>query len=586
MASGSRTGALPKVRVLFIVTGLILGLAGVGLMVSRSYRSASPVSEPWFEDVYAQSGIGFRHVSGEGLGADGSAAPDGSKSRLSSYTPTLFFPEIMSGGVALIDFDADGLLDVYFVQGGAILAPPETRPGNKLYRNIGGGRFVDVSDGSGASDTGYGMGVTVGDFDNDGREDIYITNVGPNVLLKNNGDGTFTDVTQAADVGDAGFSSSAAFLDFDGDGDLDLFVVNYVVWSADTEQVCSTPTDTHGYCSPVTYDAPARDTLYRNDGDGTFVDITAESGIASAYGNGLGVVPADLNGDGLIDLSVANDKTANQLWINLGDGRFRDEAVSRGVAFNGLGMAEAGMGIDARDIDGDGDLDLVMTHFAGETNTIYINQGDYFEDETARLGFSPSRAFTGFGTAIVDFNNDGAYDAFIVNGRVGDGGIAGSYGEPNQLYEGSVGGGFVEVVPRGGTLAPLVHTSRGAAFGDYDNDGDVDIIVVNRDAAPYVLENRIGAQHHWIVLRVLTQSGRAALGARVTLVSGGRKWTSDTRVAYSYCSSNDPRVHFGLGHASRVESVTVTWPSGRTERFGAFVADQIVELREGSGTAG
>ncbi len=578
---------MPRVHKLFIATGVMLGLAGVGLMASRSWSAAvAPSSKPWFEEVCAESGIGFRHVSGEALGAAGSGAPDGSKSRLSSYVPTLFFPEIMSGGVALIDFDADGLLDVYFVQGGSILAPSDTRPGNKLYRNLGGGRFVDVSDGSGAGDTGYGMGVTCGDFDNDGREDLYITNVGPNVLLRNNGDGTFADVTEHAGVGDAGFSASAAFLDFDRDGDLDLFVVNYVVWSVDTEQVCSTPTDTHGYCSPLAYDAPAKDTLYRNNGDGTFTDVTTESGIASAYGNGLGVVPADLNGDGWIDLSVANDKTANQLWINLGDGRFRDEAVPRGVAFNGLGMAEAGMGVDARDIDGDRDLDLVMTHFAGETNTIYINHGDYFEDETARLGFSPSRAFTGFGTAIIDLNNDGAFDAYIANGRVGDGGMAGSYGEPNQLYEGSSGGGFREVLPRGGTRATLVHTSRGAAFGDYDNDGDVDIVVVNRDAPPYVLENRIGTGNHWIALRVLTRSGRAALGARVTVVAGGRTWIRDARVAYSYCSSNDPRVHFGLGRAARVESVTVTWPDGRTERFGAFAADQIVELREGAGSAG
>lgn len=548
-------------------------LAALGIWLALPPAPSNPDSgmttpktngaDPWFEEVSASVGIDFRHVSGQG--------------------ERLYMPEIMAGGVCLLDYDRDGNLDIYFVQAGRVVGPREALPGNQLFRNTGTGGFVDVTTATGVGDTGYGMGCTCGDFDNDGWTDLYVTNVGGNVLYRNEEGRRFVDVTTTAGVGDDGFGASAAFFDYDRDGDLDLFVVNYIAWAPGTDLPCTGPAGQPDYCPPISYRSPSPDTLYRNNGDGTFRDVTRASGVSSAYGNGLGVVPADLNDDGWIDLFVANDPNANQLWINLGDGRFRDEALLRGVAFNGHGMAEAGMGVDARDIDGDWDLDLLMTHFARQTNTMYLNDAGFFEDSTSRLGLSPSRAFTGFGMALIDLNNDGAIDTYVANGRVADAWSVGSYGEPNQLYEGVGGGAFREVMPRGGTRDLLVDTSRGAAFGDYDNDGDVDIIVVNRDAAAYVLKNVAQKGGHWIVFRVINTHGADALGARVSFMAGGKTYRRDARAAYSYCSSNDPRVHFGLGLATSVEDVTVRWPDGTTQTFGPFDADQFVTLEHAAG---
>ncbi len=519
---------------------------------------------PWFESVADQCGVDFHHTSG--------------------HAEKLYMPEIMTGGVGLLDYDRDGYLDAYFVQGGRLVGSRENLPGNRLYRNLGRGRFEDATAAAGVGDVGYGMGCACGDFDNDGWADIYVTNVGRNVLYHNNRDGTFSDVTASAGVGDPSFSSSAAFVDYDHDGDLDLLVVNYVRWSPDREVACNGPNGRPDYCTPNVYQAPARDTLYRNNGDGTFTDASAASGISAMFGNGLGVVCGDLNGDGLVDISVANDLLANQLWINQGDGTFRDEALQRGAAYSGDGLAEAGMGIDAGDIDADGDLDLFMTHFDAQTNTIYLNEGGFFVDQTSRLGLTASLPFTGFGTSLVDLNNDGQLDIYVANGRVvvGHGEYVSSdpYAEPNQLFEGLRDGTFREVLPRGGTAELLVHSSRGAAFGDYDNDGDIDIFVANRDGPAYVLRNRTGRGNHWVAFRVTNRHGSDAIGARVEIVLGGRKRIRDVRTGYSYCSSNDPRVYFGLGTQARVENVRVTWVNRQVQTFGSFGADQIVELKE------
>lgn len=559
------------VDVACILLGIGLAVAGILLTIrgqvadhSLSAHTLDPDStSAWFQNVAESTGINFMHESGQGN--------------------KLYMPESMTGGVALLDYDGDGFLDVYFVQGGRVIGPRAGLPGNRLYRNTGDGKFEDVTEQAGVGDIGYGMGCATGDFDNDGWTDLYVTNAGPNVLYRNNGDGTFSDVTTLAGVGDPSFSASAAFVDYDHDGYNDLIVVNYLVWSAATELTCRGPTGRFEYCVPTNYNAPAPDKLFHNNGDGTFTDTTVPSGISTMFGNGLGVVAGDFNNDGLIDICVANDETANQLWINLGDGTFRDRALEWGVAYDGGGQTEAGMGIDTGDIDADGDLDLFMTHFTNETNTLYINHTQFFADETSRWGLEASLPFTGFGAALHDFNNDGWLDVYVANGRINRGfdlaSSEGPYAEPNLLFQGTSDRKFREIVPRGGTERLLKHASRGAAFGDYNNDGRIDIFVVNRDARPYVLRNQNKSKNHWVMFRVVNELGADALGARVTIHVVGKDRKRDVRTAYSYCSANDPRVHFGLGTAMQVENVRVTWPDGKTESFGGFLADRIQELR-------
>ena len=554
------------------VFGTLSALTGVWLMLPTDTiaRRGKPGARPktpigvWFEEVSGPSGISFRHISGRGS--------------------RLYMPEIMVGGVALFDFDNDGLLDAYFVQSGFLVEKGERRPSNKMYRNQGSAVFEDVTASSGTGDLGYGMGCACGDFDNDGFTDLYVTNVGPNVLYRNNGDATFTDVTAAAGVGDASLSASAAFLDYDRDGDLDLFVTNYFAWSVETEIECETNNGLPDYCKPTNYHVPSRDTLYRNNGDGTFSDVTESAGLGVMFGNGLGVVCGDFNQDGWVDICVANDETANQLWINQGDGTFRDTGPASGLAFSGNGATEAGMGIDATDVDFDLDTDIVMTHLAGQTNTLYIRQDEYWEDRTARFGLVASRPFTGFGTALIDFNNDGLVDHYVANGRVvvGQGRYATDdpYAEPNLLFKGRQEGGFEPVEPMGGTARLLVHSSRGAAFGDIDNDGGVDILVANHDAGPYVLLNRIAVEGNWIVFDVRNRHGSPALGAKIRIHIDRKPHVKEARAAYSYCSSNDPRVHFGLGEISIVTDVRVTWPDGTEQLFGDFAAGAIHEIRQ------
>ncbi|MCZ6596728.1 MAG: VCBS repeat-containing protein, partial [Planctomycetota bacterium] len=479
----------------------------------------------WFEEVAAERGLVFVHETGH----------DGK----------YYLPEIVSGGAALVDVDGDGDLDAYLVQGGGVLVPPEERPGNVLLLNDGTGHFEDVSAGSGADDRGYGMGVACGDPDRDGDVDLYVTNVGPNVLLENDGLGRFTDATEKAGVGHPGFGSSAAFFDSDHDGDQDLFVVNYLRWSPAAELTCRNATSVPDYCAPMTYDAPARDVLYRNEGGGAFVDATVAAGIDRGFGNGLGVVCGDFDGDGLVDVFVANDAMPDQLWINQGAGRFADEAFYAGCAVDQDGRAKAGMGVTAADLDDDGDLDLLVCNLTEETNSLFRNEGGHFRDATniAGLGFA-TFPFTGFGLAWVDFDHDGRLDLYQANGRVNlqprEWGKD-PYAEPNLLFRGTAGGRFEEVQPRGGVGAELVHTSRAAAFGDVDGDGAIDVLVVNRDAPAYLLRNAVADRGHGIIFRVLDERGSDALGATLTLKAGERTITRDVRSAYSYLASNDPR---------------------------------------------
>ncbi len=526
--------------------------------------TAEPGGSPWFEDRTAGSGIDFLHKSGK---------------------KRFWYPEIFAGGVLLLDYDGDGLLDVYLVQGGEIAAEGGDPPGNRLYRNLGDFRFQDVTESAGVGDRGYGMGGSVADYDGDGDIDIYVTNLGANVLYRNEGNGQFTDVTADAGVGDVNWSTSSVFFDADRDGDLDLYVADYLRWSIATDVECFSGSGRRVYCNPNNFQASQPDVLYRNDGNGRFTDISVEAGIHQARGNGLGVVAGDFGGDDRIDLYVANDGMANQLWINRGGLKFVDEGLSSGTAFNAVGEAEAGMGIAATDVDSDGDLDLFVSHLREETNTFYLRDTDrFFEDITNRTGLgSTSYEFTGFGLGIIDFDHDGLLDIYVANGRINYWDPVNDpediYAESNQLFRGVGALKFEEVAPRGGTASPIVETSRAAAFGDLDNDGAVDIVVGNRDAKATVLRNTVGSLGHWVQLAIRDSEARYALHARVRIDAGGvSRWRRVQR-AYSYCGSNDPRVHCGLGSATTVDKVTVYWEDGTTTEFGPLDIDRVHVLQ-------
>jgi hypothetical protein len=524
-----------------------------------------PAPPPWFEEVSAARGIRFVHISG--------------------HRDRYLLPEIMGGGAALFDMDGDGDLDAYLVQSGSVTDPASKGDGNRLFRNRGQGVFEDATAGSGAQAPGYGMGVAAGDYDNDGDLDLYVTNLGSNVLLQNDGSGRFADVTARAGVGGSGWSTSAAFLDYDADGDLDLAVARYIDWSAATEKPCYSLTGVADYCSPRNYDAPMSSLLFRNNGDGTFADVTARSGLMRAVGNGLGLVAADFDRNGQVDLFVANDSTPNHLWMNLGGGRFAERALVSGVAVDQDGRAKAGMGVHAADHDRDGDQDVVVVNLDGESDSFYRNEYPFFVDDTAAVGLRTiSRRFTRFGMAMLDFDNDGTLDMYQAAGRVGLQSERFSddpYAEPNLLLRGTARG-FEAVQPQGGTSAALVHTSRAAAFGDVDGDGGIDILVSNRDAAPYLLRNVVPQRGHWLSIRVVEEHGRDAIGAELTVVVGAQQTRTEVRAAYSYLASNDPRVHVGLGAAARVDEIRVRWPGvPAVETFGPFDADQTVTIRKG-----
>jgi hypothetical protein len=515
----------------------------------------------------------------------------------------------MGPGAALFDYDNDGDLDVYLVQGGR-LGPdkspaadpsPEAAIADRLFRNdltvdATGRRhlrFTDVTRQSGIRALGYGMGVTTGDFDNDGWVDLYVTNFGPNQLWRNRGDGSFEDVTARAGVGDPSWSVSAAFLDYDRDGWLDLYVGDYVHLDLRDYKPCQAPSSLPDYCTPLVY-AAQPDRLYRNRGTGSFEDVSAKTGITAVHEPALGVMVADFNADGWPDIYVANDGKPNQLWLNTRDGSFREDAFFSGVAVNMAGVAEGSMGVIAGDIDNDGDEDLFMTHLTGETNTIYVNDGQgLFEDRSIASGLgAPSKAYTGFGTGWLDFDNDGWLDVFVANGEVSllrghsDATDTQPLHQPNQLFRNRDGKGFVEATAEAGPAFRCSETSRGAALGDIDNDGDTDILVANNNGAARLLLNNLGQSAGWLGLRLLDRTGRDALGARVALHLGDGSvlWRS-ARSDGSYASANDPRVLFGLGARGTVREIRVRWPDGHTEVWTGLPRDRYTTIRYGQGRA-
>ena len=532
---------------------LLSGCGGSNDVKSDEKTAESAPSSVWFVEEAAPRGVDFQlDVRESGRFA---------------------IPEIMTGGVALFDMDADGDLDLYMVQSGPLADVERSGelPGNRLYENIGDGRFEDVTKGSGADDDGYGVGVAVGDYDGDGWIDLYVTNLGPNVLLRNRGDGTFEDVSRAGGVDEPGFGSSAAFVDIDLDGDLDLYVCNYLEWDWSMETGCANELGRPDYCSPNSYDAPAPDVLFMNMGDGTFTDISESSGIGAVLGNGLGVTFGDVNDDGLPDLFVANDKMPDRLWVNAGDGTFTEEGMIRGCATGGDGSEKAGMGVDCVDLDDDGDLDLLVGNLVRETDTLFLNEGGYFQDATARRGLAAlSRQYTRFGLGFVDFDHDGRLDLFEANGRVlwqaDMHSAADVYAEPNLVLRQNADGRFEALASVDGTARPGVQTSRGAAFGDIDNDGDVDVVVSNRNAPVSMYINVADKQQDSLVLSLEDEAGRPVTGASVFVsLPDGRRIRREVQTAGSYCSASDARVH--VGGITGPVTVRVRWPDGVEQDF-------------------
>ncbi len=500
----------------------------------------------------------------------------------------LYFSEHMGGGAALLDYDRDGDLDLYVTQGrmlgaGKTLADallPTRYPEpltDRLYRNdsavVAGGaltpRFVDVTVSSGLRATEYGVGVATGDFDNDGWPDLYVRNFGPDTLLRNRGDGTFEDVTRASGTGELRWGASASFVDIDNDGWLDLYAGNYVNYRIPTDKPCASQTGARDYCGPLAYD-PEPDRLYRNRGDGTFEDVSTRSGIDADFGAALGVISADFNGDSFLDIYVANDQMANQLWQNQGDGTFVDVALLGGAAVNAVGQPEASMGVVAGDVDGNGTEDLFMAHLAQETNTLYLNDGEaFFRDATKSSGLGMSSfVFTGFGTALIDYDLDGWLDLFVANGEVKRIDEQRERGDPlplrqrNQLFRNLGEGEFVEVEPNGQEFLTREEVSRGVASGDVDNDGDPDLVVVN-NGGPLALGISRGPAAAWLGLDLRTRGGRAALGSTATVrLASGRSLWRRVRTDGSYAAGNDGRVLFGLGGEARIASVRVKWLGG------------------------
>ena len=533
-----------------------------------------------FADVTDTAGVQFTHMNG--------------------MSGQFYFAEIIGSGVALFDYDNDGRLDLLVVQGaplGKAGSTPVPACGARLFHNESTGariRFTDVTEKSGLCPRGYGMGIATGDIDNDGHVDVFITHFGaPNQLFRNNGDGTFTDVTRAAGVaGDSRWGSSASFFDYDRDGWLDLYVANYVDYAVERDKECHNYTSARDYCAPTTY-RPVSGILYRNRGNGRFEDVSRKAGITRATGNGLGVVAADVDGDGWPDLFVANDGTPNHLWINRRDGTFRNEAELRGAAVNADGAPEAGMGIDIADYDGNGTEDAFITHLTHEKATLYVNTGKgYFEDRSAAAGlYLATTPYTGFGTAFLDYDNDGWLDLVVANGAVHVIEKLVRADDPfplhqtKQLLRNLGNGRYQEMTAAAGPAFGLSEVGRGLAVGDLDNDGAIDFVVSNNNGRLRVFQNRVGARASWVGLRLMTGK-RDAYGATVELRRKGAPplWRR-VRADGSYLSANDPRVLFGLGAASEIEALIVHWPDGSREGFAAPPLRQYSTLTQGSGAA-
>ncbi len=551
---------------------LPLALFSLGLLTLGTTFSSGELQ---FSEMLESSGVSYRNVSGE---------PE-----------KRFILSSLGSGAGLFDYDEDGDLDLYLING-AILDGVRVIPAgtNRLYRNEGGWSFRDVTEESGAGDSGWGLGCAVGDYDNDGWSDLYVSNVGANVLLRNQGDGTFRDVSGEAGVGHDGWGTSSAFFDADHDGDLDLYVANYMDPDPSKLPLPGTlPTcrwfGLEVFCGPRGLNA-APDVYYRNEGNGSFSDATEEFGfdVGSAYG--LGVVAGDYDSDGDVDLYVANDSVPNFLFRNNGDGHFADVGLLSGAAYNASGQAEAGMGVDLVDLDGDGQLEIFVTNFANETNTFYSNRGGIFLDATSETNLEMlSLSWLGWATRFADWDNDGDDDLFVANGHVypqiEDAARAEStpgYRQQNQIFINQGRGEFAEATFSPGDGMRAIASSRGGAFGDIDNDGDIDAVILNIDDTPSLLRNDTAAQGRWIGLRLVGTSGnREGIGARVVLTRGSQRQIKEVHPSGSFLSSSDSRLYFGMGVSEVADSIRIRWPNGLEQQLDGVSSNQLLLVVEG-----
>jgi hypothetical protein len=587
---------------LFIAAG-VLGVAVNVACFSRSPRTSEPTSGPTsdatdkqalnpdppngiriqFTDVTNRAGIDFNHFDG--------------------HTENEYIMETMGSGVGWLDYDQDGLMDLFLVQGSSFIPPsPSPPPTCKLYKNLGDGRFRDVTAEVGLGHTGCGQGVAIGDIDNDGFPDLFLTCFGkPNVLYHNVSDGKggrrFVDITAKANLlhhpdwkSRPNFSTSAAFFDYNNDGLLDLFVCSYVKVDLNHYPNCiSKKSGKRFTCQPSLFQS-TRCTLYRNNGDGTFTDVTKEAGVDDPGGKALGVVALDFDDDGHTDLFVANDGEPNFFFRNLGNGRFASLGSLSGCAVNIAGERQAYMGVDADDLDGDGRPDLFVTAFSRETNTFFRNEGDcHFLDVTRGSGLGPPSWFMlGFGALFFDVDRDGSLDIVAVNGHVaryvdleGDPNI--TFRQPAQLFLNDGQGHFTDVSAVCGPYFSQPHVGRGVAAADYDNDGHLDLAISNNGEAAYLLHNETTTPHHWIRLELRgTKSNRDAIGAKITLRVGERKLVRHRKGGGSYLSASDPRLLIGLGAATRIDEIEIRWPSGQVQRVGPLDADRGYRITEGA----
>ena len=560
---------------------------------SRGQKPASPKPIAYFTDTATEAGLSMLNVFG---GVD-------SKKYIIETTGT---------GVAIFDYDNDGWPDIFIVNGTKLEGFPTGKaPTNHLYHNNHDGTFTDVTEKAGLAHTGWGQGVCVGDYDNDGWEDLYVTHYGKNILYRNNGNGTFTDVTDKAGVGGSGkaWGTGCAFVDYDRDGNVDLMVANYVDFDLSAAPAPGArPTciwkGVPVMCGPQGLPG-AKNILYRNRGDGTFADVSQESGIARPSGPssmvfvtrnwqatgsyGMGAVAADFDNDGWPDIYVACDSAPSLLYRNNRDGTFRETAVAAGCALDENGVALSGMGVGAADYDGDGWLDLARTNFSEQVTTLYRNYGNgAFEDASIKAGLGVNRKYLGFGVGFLDFDNDGWKDLFLANGHVYSQ-IAGrklhvSYREPKVLYRNLGTGRFEDVSTKVGPALRAENLGRGCAFGDFDNDGDVDVIVNNLDGPPTLLRNDGGNKNNWMMIKCIgTRSNRSAIGTRVKVTSAKHSQIDEVMSGSSYYSQNDFRLHFGLGRASQADRVEVAWPSGVKESFPNLPANHLYVVQETKG---
>jgi hypothetical protein len=589
--------ALPSRRDLFKFFPRLGLLAPLALWAGRVFAATAPRETPsrvLFTDVAREAGLsGARNVSG-------------------SPSDKRFLLEEMGGGVALFDFDNDGWLDIFLVNGTTRDPGDSSRkPTSFLFRNNRDGTFSDVTVKAGITLSGWGQGCCVGDYDNDGFDDLFVSYWGRNVLYHNNGDGTFTDVTERAGLGhsDNRWGAGCCFLDYDRDGRLDLFVANYVAFdprsapgpgSAEYCMYNEIPVP----CGPQGFGG-GTNVLYRNRGDGTFQDVSNESGIATPRGfaspvfvkrnwrpsgsYGMGAVAADFDNDGWPDIYVACDSAPSQLYRNNHDGTFREVAVSSGCAFDENGTALSGMGVGVADYDGDGWLDIVRTNFSDQVTTLYRNNGDgTFHDASLEAGLGLNRKYVGFGAGFIDYDNDGWKDIFLANGHVysqlSGRNVFREYKEPRLLYRNLGNGRFEDVSADAGPGVQARSVSRGCAFGDLDNDGDIDVVINNLDGPPSLLRNDGGNRKNSLLIKCLgTKSNRSAIGTRVRVVTGSRVQTDEVMSGSSYYSQNDLRLHFGLGASAQADVLEISWPSGGKETFRGVPANHLVLVKEGSG---